>query len=383
MLQTDQPEPIEFKIRPEKVKEALRWLVKNNPVYKHIKISDENLKVYEDKGGQFDPLTMEYDWTPDAQKQAEKEATDEPVNEREKKKEKDLNGDVQCPSSVAPLETPTDNLEELLAKVFKAKDPKDLEDAKFSFPKTIGEPLSEFKPRYYAKCFPHLFPNGEGDYNMPRLGDTPGFKDWCQHLMKFHDGRFVKDPIFSMVVANQAQRRTALSLGNVIAKRTVGNKTCDELRKDFEDGKTEVTDNVRYFGKSLDGSSQYFYNHSNNSLALMDHIRLKSDDTEAFNVFSTFSAADMHWDDLHRLLPESEQYLDKIVVKSLDGIKEEDLAKYITAEQDFLLRSKAIENNAAIATDYFIERLEALFDEVLIPVYGLRDYIVRYEFQHR
>ena len=179
------------------------------------------------------------------------------------------------------------------------------------------------------------------------------------------------------------QRRTALSLGNVIAKRTVANKTCDDLRKDFEAGKTEVTDNIRYFGKSLEGSSQFFYNANNNSVALMDHVRIKSGDTEAFNVFATFSAADMHWDDLHRKFPESAQYLDKIVVKDLNGIKEEDLHLYITSDDDFNLRSKAIENNAAIATDYFIERLHALFEEVLIPIYGLRDFIIRFEFQHR
>ena len=383
VLQRDEPQRLDLKIRPQKVKEALLWLVKNNPEYKHIVISDDNLKVYEDNGGSFDPWTMEYDWTKTEEEQVTKEDEEEPINEREKKKEKDLNGDIQCPSSVAALELPTANIEELLAKAFKAKDNKELEDPKFSFPKTIGEPLSEFQPRYYAKTFPHLFPNGEGDFNMPRTGDTPGFKEWCQHLMRFHDGRFEKDPIFCMVIANQLQRRTALSLGNVIAKRTVANKTCDDLRKDFEAGKTEVTDNIRYFGKSLEGSSQFFYNANNNSVALMDHVRIKSGDTEAFNVFATFSAADMHWDDLHRKFPESAQYLDKIVVKDLNGIKEEDLHLYITSDDDFNLRSKAIENNAAIATDYFIERLHALFEEVLIPIYGLRDFIIRFEFQHR
>ena len=65
------------------------------------------------------------------------------------------------------------------------------------------------------------------------------------------------------------------------------------------------------------------------------------------------------------------------------GIPEEDQHKYILKKDDFLLRSKAVEANAAIAVDYFVERLQALIDNVLTPVFGLREYIIRFEFQHR
>ena len=116
-----------------------------------------------------------------------------------------------------------------------------------------------------------------------------------------------------MVVANQCQRRQALSLGNVVGKKDVADKTVDDLRKEWESGKSDLLENVRYYGKSIDGSPNYFHQSSTKALALMRHVRFRSGDSEAFNVFATFSAADMHWDDLHRLFPESKAYIDKIV----------------------------------------------------------------------
>ena len=49
-------------------------------------------------------------------------------------------------------------------------------------------------------------------------------------------------------------------------------------------------------------------------------MRIDSDDTEMLNLFLTFSAADLHWPNLHRLLPGSEKYLGKTVVKSVRDI---------------------------------------------------------------
>ena len=41
-----------------------------------------------------------------------------------------------------------------------------------------------------------------------------------------------------------------------------------------------------------------------------------------FNSFFTFSAADLHWDELHNLLPGHEKYLGKRIVKNLDEVEE-------------------------------------------------------------
>ena len=86
---------------------------------------------------------------------------------------------------------------------------------------------------------------------------------------------------------------------------------------------------------------------------------------------------------LFRLFPESAEYIDKIPVDSMLGIPLDMQHHYILRKDDFLKRSKAIEANAAITTDYFIERLESLHENVLRPVFNLKESIIRYEFQHR
>ena len=40
---------------------------------------------------------------------------------------------------------------------------------------------------------------------------------------------------------------------------------------------------------------------------------MRSNDTETYNAFLTFSNADLHHDELHRLLPGHEEYIDKTV----------------------------------------------------------------------
>ncbi len=53
-------------------------------------------------------------------------------------------------------------------------------------------------------------------------------------------------------------------------------------------------------------------------------MRITSQDKGMFNFFQTFSAADLHWDNLHRLFPNSDQYLGKKPVDSLLEVPEEE-----------------------------------------------------------
>ena len=83
-----------------------------------------------------------------------------------------------------------------------------------------------------------------------------------------------------------------------------------------------------------------------------------------FNFFFTMSAADLHWHDLHKILPGHEKYLDK-------GIDE---------KEDHRLRAQAVRENADLVDWYFHHRVEAMLKHVL-PVFGVKEYIVRYEAQ--
>ena len=97
--------------------------------------------------------------------------------------------------------------------------------------------------------------------------------------------------------------------------------------------------------------------------------------------------------------------MDKEVIstKEMDLKPPEERHKFITSEEDYNLRCYAAEKYAAITTgqksvksyiflgiisnfllsDYFCERIDRLFDDVLRKVYGMKDSIVTNEFQHR
>ena len=106
-----------------------------------------------------------------------------------------------------------------------------------------------------------------------------------------------------------------------------------------------------------------------------------SDGDEGFNIFLTFSLPDLHLQELHRLLPGSSAYLDKIVVQSEADIPPgADPANYITKKMDNALRLAAISNNTPLVTEFAQRRIQELFKEVLICEMGLTDHACRTEF---
>ncbi|KAL8608853.1 hypothetical protein ACOMHN_066029 [Nucella lapillus] len=103
-----------------------------------------------------------------------------------------------------------------------------------------------------------------------------------------------------------------------------------------------------------------------------------------FTLFQTFSAADLHWDDFHRTLPESEKYLGKRLVSQsdFDDLSESDKARAITKQEDYRLRMKALNDNPDKVDSYFSERLQVLLKHVM-PILGALYWIIRFEVQAR
>ena len=78
-----------------------------------------------------------------------------------------------------------------------------------------------------------------------------------------------------------------------------------------------------------------------------------------FTFFQTFSAADLHCDDLHLLLPASDACLHKIIIGSMDDLPDgADPHLYIERSTDFNLRTRALRDNADIVDAYFMLRVE-------------------------
>ena len=83
-------------------------------------------------------------------------------------------------------------------------------------------------------------------------------------------------------------------------------------------------------------------------------------------IFFTFNAADLHWPELHKLMPHGED--------QIEGESEQDEAK--RRRQDLI-------DNPHIAAWFFENRFKSFLKDVLIPKWDLEDYWYRFEWQHR
>jgi hypothetical protein len=80
-------------------------------------------------------------------------------------------------------------------------------------------------------------------------------------------------------------------------------------------------------------------------------------------VFFTFSAADMHWPDLHRLMPHGDSSL--------------------SDQESASQRRQDLIDNPHIADWFFERRFKLFLEKVLIHKWNLTDWLYRFEWQHR
>ncbi|KAL8583186.1 hypothetical protein ACOMHN_053699 [Nucella lapillus] len=232
-------------------------------------------------------------------------------------------------------------------------------------------------------AFPDLFPDGRGDMTKPRLGKSPSKKEYFKHLLNVNRA-FAKNHSFMFVATNILRRHEALTRGNVFAKRCADGLTMAELKQHMEEGNEKLLNNLMYFSSPIPGTKQHLRYEADKAVSFVKFVNVTSDDSDMFTLFQTFSAADLHWDDFHRTLPESEKYLGKRLVSQsdFDDLSESDKARAITKQEDYRLRMKALNDNPDKVDSYFSERLQVLLKHVM-PILGAFYWIIRFEVQAR
>ncbi|CAG8825288.1 24026_t:CDS:2, partial [Cetraspora pellucida] len=193
------------------------------------------------------------------------------------------------------------------------------------WPTIKDSPINEFEEvGYITKAFPTLFPKGKADLHSTKRHRRVYPVEYFEHLIKYCDGRFAQHKRFRYFALNSIMRWRALENGKIY------------VRQNLEDVYLTVED------------IQELLN-TNNSLQIgMDGL-----------IFFTFSSADLHWPDLHNLMPNTS-------VSSTQATQYHNLNE-----------------NPHIATWFFTCRFELFLEHVLIPKWNLSDYWYRYEWQHR
>ena len=404
----------EFKVSGTKIRQALEWLIENCPDYQHIKINEENLAQYPTETDDIDIPTCSKENAEPVVLNSE-EAPESGIGEAPKVKTKEASVSETVEEAYADEKNPFDNEDEELLQVYedhvdelgdipkpthtlignlatdtienfvkKAIDELKVGDApeKVPWPEQDDEPVSDFTAGYFTMAFPHLFPDGMGDITKTRPGLTPTRKQWLRHLLRV-DRRFAKDPLFILVVTNIEQKKKALQCGNLYVDRCVADLDHEQIKEQILAGNEKVLRGLSCMSSGIDGSQQMFSKKISMATSFLRHIRIVSNDTEVFNSFLTFSAADGHWDELHKKLPGHEKYIGKRLVKSLGDVEESERENCITLAEDYIYRKAAVEDNQDIVNEFFCKRMRTMWEEVLQPVLGGKYAIFRFEFQHR
>ncbi|KAL8586175.1 hypothetical protein ACOMHN_057737 [Nucella lapillus] len=157
-----------------------------------------------------------------------------------------------------------------------------------------------------------------------------------------------------------------------------------ELKQHMEEGNEKLLNKIMYFSAPIPGTKQHLRYEADKAVSFVKFVNVTSDDIDMFTLFQTFSAADLHWDDFHRTLLESEKYLGKRLVSQsdFDDLSESDKTRAITKQEDYHLRMKALNDNPDKVDSYFSERLQVLLKHVM-PILGALYWIIRFEVQAR
>ncbi|KAK3929433.1 Bifunctional lycopene cyclase/phytoene synthase [Frankliniella fusca] len=175
--------------------------------------------------------------------------------------------------------------------------PEDKLKHSMNWPHINTDAVKELTRPYIAQAFPVLFPYSEGDLHEVRDKNlTP--RIYFQYLMDFEDGRFSSHKIFPYFGLNTVMRWECLSKGTIYIKDHPNLKKMNiEILKDIMKKNPDYMKDILVYGSNIRGTREFWSSRSNELTALCDFLGLPT-------IFFTASAADMRWPRLKELICE-------------------------------------------------------------------------------
>ena len=118
------------------------------------------------------------------------------------------------------------------------------------WPRRQPQPTSEFVTGYFSKAFPDLFLDAKGDITKPMCGKNPSKQEYFKHLFRLHRS-FVTHHSFTFVATNMLRRHSALTRGNVFAKRCAADLSMAEMRQAIQEGNSRLLNKLLYFAAPI------------------------------------------------------------------------------------------------------------------------------------
>ncbi|KID84375.1 ATP-dependent DNA helicase PIF1, partial [Metarhizium majus ARSEF 297] len=350
----------QFRVRRQAVMIWLDYLRHHHPGYRCIVVDDERLSQLPEDGNVEDAIP-----------QSQVEAADVGPEE-DQEAEPELEDAAAVPDLLAK-DTELDALRSILAGEPEANARPPLATApqgqaqhELRFPNIRHTPINEFNRSHalLSLAFPCLFPDGRADFVEPRLRSIE-YKDYIEHAMRWHDGRFARHPTFRFVAFNTLMRSQARARSKFFVKQHDGTReplTREQLIQALEhseDPETQALINsITRHAVSIRGTRPFW--------------NRKRQDLEAYayslgcpGAFITFSPADLHWRSLYQHMPRYEEWL------AASESERMALSRYL------------LRQNPHIAAFHFYRRYCFFRDIVLRKKFNVTDYWDRYEWQGR
>ncbi|KAJ6215345.1 hypothetical protein RDWZM_009845 [Blomia tropicalis] len=195
---------------------------------------------------------------------------------------------------------------------------------------------------FLTMAFPHLFPNGNGDFNQQR--DKPlNHKEYITFLLQQEDRRFINDKSFCFFAFN-----TYLWQQTVEVSKSITNNPSFVLN--LQDISDELLDKTL---QSVPSTKAYWETRKDELFNMIERISMPT-------IFLTLTAADNDWPDQLRFLGEPNFNQMHCSVREQIRLSKPDYAEY-----------------------FFMKRVELFFEHILKPVFNVEHYWYRYEWQSR
>ena len=343
-----------FRIRRNKVLEALRWLKKYNTEYHHIDICEDN----------FDWMhSPEQDLPHPQQEPQEFQQQESYVTYGENEQQSNA-----VPGTFGYIATPKNR------NLPKAKDTTTTEtlhsaydssntSTSIDFPYVAQKAVNEYDKtsKLFCKAFPWLFPGGRGDFNdYSEVKET--IDDWMRRLLYYQDGRFAADKMWAFFALNYSVRKKNMDSGAYFVNGFFddGPQTLEELQDCIKEGDIGWINRLAYFSYHVKASPGYWrFKRSEVYSWINHHIQCGHG---APTLFITLSCAEYHWKDIKKLVEQ------RLAIAGKDYDCED--KKYIQLVNDYTL----------IVQEYFQQRVALWLKTIGKHLFGIQHHWLRYEF---
>lgn len=364
-----------FNVRRSKVLGALYWLKRFHIGYKDINIDASNL----DWMGENDECEISSDIVTNSRF----EDYDTTSKKRKHNKEKqttvsECQTDVETDQFHFYSETSNvvENIDEKGSRIIEelklecSKAGKEFSSIQFPFVSNV--PLNEYDTeRLFADTYPWLFPGGVGDISAKNTSSSEDLASWSKILMRWKDGRFMRDDFFSFHIHNFITRRNNNSFSLKFRKHILSapDITVEEIKNQIRNNDFSFIDKLIHFGGTKVKGSDGFWRNRKYELESWVTEMITSGNGPP-TLFLTMSCAEYWWDDLALLLIERLKH-------SEDAEKAQKLKDDM---KNIKLRAFFIDKYTAIVQEYFQMKVDNWMETVGKNVFGITAYYSRFEF---